>query len=261
MADKASKLTLREWLAQHARAEPVHYKDIAEALERDPASVSASLSIEGKQAQVHNRPAYFQRVGPGLYQYNDLCEGAVDEELIAEVQSRADDFNRATRRELRSEISKLDLESFNELAQRVLFNVRARVEEAEEVHQENGNVVLLTSWLDDGGRSPVVVYAKKCEYDERIESDIIREIRGSLPTYQANQGVLITNGTVTPEGKLEALGYATKDIKLASVPPVHIMDIDIILNVLMESHTGVRVRNVKVLLLDLDFFKSLRRLS
>ena len=68
MADKASKLTLREWLAQHARAEPVHYKKIAEALERDPASVSASLSIEGKQALEDNRPAYFLRTGPGLYQ-------------------------------------------------------------------------------------------------------------------------------------------------------------------------------------------------
>jgi hypothetical protein len=260
LADKASKLTLREWLAQHARAEPVHYKKIAEALERDPASVSASLSIEGKQAQEDNRPAYFQRVGPGLYQYNDLCEGAVDEELIVEVRSRADDFNRATRREMRHEIARLDLEGFNDLARIVLLNVRARVEEAEEVDTYNETVVLLTSWRDDGGRSPVVVYAKKCDYDEKIGADIIREIRGSLPTHQANQGVLISNGIVTNEGKQEALGYAGKDMKV-SVPPVHIMDIEILLNVLLESRTGVRAKNVEVLLLDHDFFKRLRHLS
>nr|KXH70627.1 MAG: hypothetical protein AM325_15585 [Candidatus Thorarchaeota archaeon SMTZ1-45] len=260
LADKATKLTLREWLAQHARAEPVHYKKIAEALERDPASVSASLSIEGKQAQEDNRPAYFQRVGPGLYQYNDLCEGAVDEELIAEVRTRADDFNRATRREMRHEIAKLDLEGFDDLARIVLLNVRARVEEAEEVDIYNETVVLLTSWRDDGGRSPVVVYAKKCDYDEKIGADLIREIRGSLPTHQANQGVLITNGTVTPEGKQEALGYAGRDIKV-SVPPVHIMDIDIILNVLLESRTGVRAKNVEVLLLDHEFFRRLRHSS
>ena len=257
MADKASKLTLREWLAQHARAEPVHYKDIAEALERDPASVSASLSIEGKQAQEDNRPAYFQRVGPGLYQYNDLCEGAVDEELISEVSARAADFNRATRREMRHEIAKLDLNGFTDLARIVLLNVRARVEESVEVDQYNNTVVMITSWRDDGGRSPVVVYAKKCEYDEKIGSDLIREIRGSLPTHQANQGVLITNGTVTNEGKQEALGYTSRDIKV-SVPPVHIMDIEIILNVLMESQTGVRAKDVKVLLLDHEFFKRLR---
>ena len=257
MADKASKLTLREWLAQHARAEPVHYKDIAEALERDPASVSASLSIEGKQAQEDNRPAYFQRVGPGLYQYNDLCEGAVDEELISEVSARAADFNRATRREMRHEIAKLDLNGFTDLARIVLLNVRARVEESFEVDQYNNTVVMITSWRDDGGRSPVVVYAKKCEYDEKIGSDLIREIRGSLPTHQANQGVLITNGTVTNEGKQEALGYTSRDIKV-SVPPVHIMDIEIILNVLMESQTGVRAKDVKVLLLDHEFFKRLR---
>ena len=257
MADKASKLTLREWLAQHARAEPVHYKDIAEALERDPASVSASLSIEGKQAQEDNRPAYFQRVGPGLYQYNDLCEGAVDEELISEVSARAADFNRATRRELRHEIAKLDLNGFTDLARIVLLNVRARIEEAIEVDQYNNTVVMITSWRDDGGRSPVVVYAKECEYDEKIGSDLIREIRGSLPTHQANQGVLITNGTVTNEGKQEALGYTSRDIKV-SVPPVHIMDIEIILNVLMESQTGVRAKDVKVLLLDHEFFKRLR---
>jgi hypothetical protein len=260
MADKASKLTLREWLARHARAEPVHYKDIAEALERDPASVSASLSIEGKQAQEDNRPAYFQRVGPGLYQYNDLCEGAVDEELISEVSARAADFNRATRREMRHEIAKLDLNGFTDLARIVLLNVRARVEESIEVDQYNNTVVMITSWRDDGGHSPVVVYAKKCEYDEKIGSDLIREIRGSLPTHQANQGVLITNGTVTNEGKQEALGYTSRDIKV-SVPPVHIMDNEIILNVLMESQTGVRAKDVKVLLLDHEFFKRLRHSS
>lgn len=260
MADKASKLTLREWLAQHARAEPVHYKDIAEALERDPASVSASLSIEGKQAQEDNRPAYFQRVGPGLYQYNDLCEGAVDEELISEVSARAADFNRATRREIRHEIAKLDIDGFADLARIVLLNVRARIEEAVEVDQYNNTVVMITSWRDDGGHSPVVVYAKMCDYDGKIGSDLIREIRGSLPTHEANQGVLITNGIVTNEGKQEALGYTSRDIKV-SVPPVHIMDIEIILNVLMESQTGVRAKDVKVLLLDHEFFKRLRRSS
>ena len=108
-------------------------------------------------------------------------------------------------------------------------------------------------FADDGGRSPVVVYAKKCEYDEKIGIDLIQRIRGSLPTHQANQGVLITNGTVTPEGKKEALGYRPD---VHSVPPVHIMDIDIILNVLLESRTGVRTKNVEVLLLDQEFFKN-----
>ena len=257
MADKASKLTLREWLAQHARIKPVHYRKIAEALERDPASVSASLSIEGKQAQIGNRPAYFLRAGYGLYQYNDLCEGAVDEELISEVRSRASDFNHATRREMRHEIAKLNLHGFDDLARIILLNTRARIEEAVEVHRYNGTVVLLTSWRDDGGKSPVVVYAKKCEYDEKIGVDLIREIRGSLPTYQANQGVIITNGTVSPEGKQEALGN-TGGMKV-SVPPVHIMDIDIILNILMESRTGVRSKSVEVLLLDHEFFKRLQR--
>lgn len=253
LAEKASKTTLREWLSQNARAEPVHYKKIAEALERDPASVSASLSIEGKQALEDDRPAYFQRVGPGLYKYNDLCEGAVDEELISEVTSQASEFNRVTRREMRHQLAKLELHEFNDLAKIVLLNVRARVEDAIEVDHENGTAVMLTSWRDDGGRSPVVVYAKKCEFDEKIGIDLIQRIRGSLPTHQANQGVLITNGTVTPEGKKEALGYRPD---VHSVPPVHIMDIEIILNVLLESRTGVRSRNVEVLLLDQEFFKN-----
>ncbi|MFW9794644.1 MAG: restriction endonuclease [Candidatus Thorarchaeota archaeon] len=259
MAGKSSKLTLREWLAQHGRNEPVHYKEIAEALKRDPASVSASLSIEWKQAQEDNRPAYFIRAGPGLYQYNDLCEGAVDEELISEVSIRAADINRATRREMSHEISKLSLEGFNNLAKIVLRNVRARFEEIAEVHRNNEIVVLVTSWRDDGGRSPVVVYVRKCDFDERISADLIREIRGSLPKYQANQGVLITNGIVTHDGKQEALGFATHDLKV-SVPPVHIMDNDIILNVLIESGTGVRAKSVEVLLLDDDFFKQLHHL-
>jgi hypothetical protein len=87
----------------------VHYRKIAEALGRDAASVSASLSIERKQAEEDNRPPYFVRMGPGLYQYNDLCEGAVDEELIREVRSRAEEFNLVTRREMRQRIAKLDI--------------------------------------------------------------------------------------------------------------------------------------------------------
>jgi hypothetical protein len=257
LAGKTTKLTLREWLAQYGRNESIHYKEIAEALERDPASVSASLSIEWKQAQEDNRPAYFVRTGPGLYQYNDLCEGAVDEELISEVVARADDYYRATRREMRHEIAKLGLEGFEDLAEIVLHNIRARTEDTMEVHRYNGIVVFVTSWRDDGGRSPVVVYARKCEYDEKIGVDLIREIRGSLPQYQANQGVLITNGTVTTEGKQEALGYREKNLKV-SVPPVHIMDIEIILNILLESRTGVRTKNVEVILLDKEFFKRRR---
>ena len=252
--------TLREWLAEHARQEPVHYKKIAEALDRDPASVSASLSIEGKQAHLDKRPAYFMRTGPGLYQYNEVCEGAVDEELVSEVQARADDFNSATRREMRHEIAKLDLEGFNSLSEIILLNIRARVEETYQVDQYNGTIVMVTSWRDDGGKSPVIVYAKKCEFDERIGPEVIRELRGCLPTYQSNQGVLISNGIVTEDGKKAALGFVTKGVK-ASVPPVHIMDIDIMLNILLESRTGVRTKNVEVLVLDTEFFKRLRRSS
>jgi hypothetical protein len=250
--------TLREWLAEHARQEPVHYKKIAEALDRDPGSVSASLSSEGKEARMDKRPAYFVRTRPGLYQYNEVCEGVVDEELIVEVQARADDFNSATRREMRHEIAKLDIDAFNSLANIILLTIRARVEETNEVDIYNGTIVMVTSWRDDGGRSPVVVYAKKCEFDERIGPDIIRELRGCLPTYQSNQGVLISNGVVSEEGKKAALGFVTKGVK-ASVPPVHIMDIDIMLNILLESRTGVRTRNVEVLVLDNEFFKRLRR--
>jgi len=235
---REQRQTLRAWLAENARAEPVHYKKIAAALARDPASVSASLSIEGKQAQVAKRPAYFLRIGPGLYQYNEVCEGVVDEELVSEVRARADDFNNATRREMRHEIAKLDLEGFDELAK----------------------IVLLTSWRDDGGRSPVVVYAKKCSFDDRISAEVIREIRGSLPTHGSNQGVLISNGIVSEEGKKEALGFSTRGIKV-SVPPVHIMDIEILLNILIESRTGVRSKNVEVLVLDTEFFRRLRRSS
>jgi hypothetical protein len=251
-----SRLTLKEWLAEHARAEAIHYKKIAEALERDPASVSASLSIERKQAQEGNRPPYFIRTAPGLYRYNDLCEGAIDEDLIVEVRARADEFNLATRREMRQAIARLDMDGFEKLAKIILTNIRARYEDTNVIYRNERSVVMLTSWLDDGGHSPVVVYAKKCALDVPIGREIISEIRGILPTVSANQGVLISNGIVSKEGKNEALGYAVNDVKV-SVPPVHIMDIDIVLNILFESRTGVRFRSVDVFLLDEEFFDQL----
>ena len=251
-----SRLTLKEWLAENARAESIHYKKIAEALQRDPGSVSASLSIERRQALVGKRPPYFIRTAPGLYRYNDLCEGAIDEDLIVEVRARADEFNLATRRELRQAIARLDIDGFEKLAKIILANIRARYEDTRVIHRNERSVVMLTSWLDDGGRSPVVVYAKRCALDEPIGREVISEIRGILPTVSANQGVLISNGIVSREGKNEALGYAVNEIKV-SVPPVHIMDIDIVLNVLFESRTGVRFRSVDVFLLDEEFFDQL----
>lgn len=252
--------TLKEWLSEYAHSEPVHYKKIAKALKRDPASVSASLSIEGKLAQEEKRPAYFIRTGPGFYQYNDLCEGAVDEDLITEVRDRADDFNKATRREMRFEISQLDIHGFEELAKIILRNVRTNIEEAEIVRRSQNSVVLVTSWRDDSSKSRVVAFVKQCELDESVDVDTISEIRGSLPINEANQGLLITNGIVTEGAKREALGFSSSDMKVL-VPPVHLMDIDIILNVLIESRTGVKIKNVEVLLLDHGFFNHLKDLQ
>ncbi len=140
----------------------------------------------------------------------------------------------------------------------ILTNIRARVEETEVIRRHDDTVVMITSWRDDGGHSPVVVYAKKCELDEPVGRETILEIRGSLPTLRANQGVLITNGVVSKEGRAEALGYVLEDVKTV-VPPVHLQDIDIMLNILLESRTGVRVRPVEVLLLDAEFFKHISK--
>lgn len=256
---ESNRTTLKEWLAKNAREDPIHYRDIAEELGRDPRSVSASLSIEKRNAEEENRPAYFVRVAPGLYRYNDLCEGAVDEELISEVRHRADDFNKATRAKMRKRIAELSFDAFVELAKIVMVNIRARVEHDEElsaVERYDNTVVFLNSWRDDSGDSTVVFHVKKCDYEEEIGPDTIQKIRGMLPKYRANQGVLITNGKVNKEGRDEALGYDPGGFKV-SVPPVHLMDIEIILNVLTESRTGVKSRKVEVLLLDESFFDSL----
>jgi len=256
MEERVQRRTLKQWLAENARVRPVHYKQIAQALRRDPASVSASLSIEWKQAQADKRPPYFLRVGAGLYRFNDICEGAMDEDLIAEVRDRADEFNAVTRSEMREAIAALDIQGFEKLAKIVLTNIRALVEEMEVIGRYDNTVMMRISWRDDGGRSPVLVYAIKCDLDDEIARSTILEIRGALPIHEANQGVLITNGRVGEEAKKVALGYANEEKKVA-VPPIHLMDIDIILNVLLESRTGVRTKQVEVMLLDTDFFKNL----
>jgi hypothetical protein len=252
LANAKERRTLREWLMENARDSPVHYREIAEALDRDPASVSASLSIEKAQAEVDGRPAYFLRVAPGLYRFNDLCEGAITEQQLDEdlrEKSRASKL--ATRNEMNQAIASLDLDGFRELAEVILVNVRVNREEIRERERYNNTIVLTTSWYDDGGRAPVVFYAKKCELDEPIGKETILEIRGALPIYGANQGVLISNGICTPEATREAVQPNL------SVPPVHIMDKEIILNVLFESRTGVKSSKVEIFLLDSDFFRRL----
>jgi hypothetical protein len=237
---------------ENGRDNPVHYREIAKALDRDPASVSASLSIEKAQAEEDGRPAYFLRVAPGLYRFNDLCEGAITEQQLDEdlrEKSRASKL--ATRNEMNQAIASLDLNGFRDLAEVILVNVRVNREETRERERYNNTIVLTTSWYDDGGRAPVVFYAKKCDLDEPIGKETILEIRGALPIYGANQGVLLSNGICSPEAIREAVQPNL------TVPPVHIMDKEIILNVLFESRTGVKSSKVEIFLPDTDFFKRL----
>ena len=257
MADtQEQRHTLKEWLSENARSEPVHYKQIAEALQRDPSSVSASFSIERKQAREQNRPAYFIRAGSGFYKYNDLCDGIVDEELIKEIRNRADDFNKATRTELRHEIALVELRGFEELVKLILNNVRINVKDAELVRRTSNSTIFVTSWRDDCGGSRVIVYAKKCDFDESVGAEVVSEIRGSMLINEANQGLLITNGIVTDEAKREALGFKSSETKVL-VPPVHLIDNETMLNILLERKTGVRIKNIEILLTDHDFFRQL----
>ena len=153
---------------------------------------------------------------------------------------------------MRLEIAKMNLQVFEELSKYILLNARVRVEEAEIVRRNQNTVVLLASWRDDSGKSRVMIHIRKCDLDELIDVDVIEGIRGFLQTKQANQGVLVSNGIVTEAAKNSALGLEAGS--KAVVQPVHLMDIEIILNVMLESRTGVRSKNVEVLLLDYDFF-------
>lgn len=239
-------------MAQNARNEPIHYREIAEELGRDPASVSASLSIEKAQAETEGRPPYFVRVKAGLYRYNELCEAAKDEEKIdKEIRERAREVNRKTRNDVNEAIARLDLNGFAQLANTILANIRVRVEELHERERYNETVVITGSWLDDGGEAPVVFYVKKCGLNEEIRRETILEIRGALPNYQANQGVLISNGICTREARAAAVESRY------SVPPIHIMDKEIILNVLFESRTAVKSRKIEIFLKDDEFFDEL----
>ncbi len=134
----------------------------------------------------------------------------------------------------------------------VLFNLRATTEDTVERERYDCIVVMTTTWLYDGGHSLVVAYVKKCEMDEPVGKDTILRIWGLLPKYAANQGVLLTNGVVTQEAIQEARGPG-----YASVPPVNLIDRDILLDILFGSRSGVVVRNVEVYLVDRGFFDSL----
>ncbi|TFG14108.1 hypothetical protein EU537_04100 [Candidatus Thorarchaeota archaeon] len=258
MTENNGRTTLRKWLSEHAKEEPVHYRNIADALDRTPESVSASLSIEKKQAEQDERPPYFVRVAPGLYRYNEVCEGAIDEDKISEVRERAKQFNLRAREQLSYAIAELDLDAFENLTKVLLTNIRAHTEPKSdggylEVHERrNGSTVIMTSaWWDDGGKAPVVYYAKKCDLDEEIGKETILEIRGDLPTYGANQGVLLSNGICNDEARRVAVQ------ENRSVPPIHIMDKDIILSILFESRTGIREVPVNVYLIDREFFDNI----
>jgi flagellar basal body-associated protein FliL len=88
--------------------------------------------------------------------------------------------------------------------------------------------------------------------NEPITEDTILVIRGLLQKYHANQGVLISNGICSERAVEEAVNRS------ATVSPVHIMDKEIILNILFEGTKAVKSRRIEVYLKNDDFFEEIR---
>ena len=92
---------------------------------------------------------------------------------------------------------------------------------------------------------PILFQCKR--YANNVTAGTVRDFRGAMAG-RADRGLILTTGGFTGDAQKEA----TRD----GVPPIDLIDGELLMNRLKELELGVRVRTVEVVEVDTGFFDS-----
>ena len=191
-------------LEQHGGKKPMHYRDITQqALDLGWVTTGGRTPEATMYAQVLSEIRRYQKRGeqPRFVQHGRGFVGLarwMGKGLAFEIEQH----NRRVRKELHKRVLALDPTEFEELIGRLLAELGFEDIEVTRRSKDGGIDVRGTLVVGDVIRTRMAVQVKKWEPRNRVQSQTVQQVRGSLGTHE--QGLIITTSDFSAGARTEA---------------------------------------------------------
>ncbi len=191
-------------LEQYGGKQPMHYREVTrQALELDWIATEGRTPEATMYAQVISEIRRYQKRGeqPRFVQHGRGYIGLtrwMGKGLAFEIEQH----NRRVRKELHKRLLALDATEFEELIGRLLAELGFEDIEVTRRSKDGGIDVRGTLVVGDVIRTRMAVQVKKWETRNRVQSQTVQQVRGSLGTHE--QGLIITTSDFSAGARTEA---------------------------------------------------------
>jgi restriction system protein len=218
-------------LEKHGDKKPMHYRDITER-----ALKLAWIATQGKTpeatmyAQVFTEIRRYQKRGeqPRFVQHGRGYVG-LTKWMSKGLGFEIEQHNRRVRRDLHKRLLVMDPTEFEELTARLLAEIGFEDIEVTKRSKDGGIDVRGTLVVGDVIRTRMAVQVKKWGPRNRVQFQIVQQVRGSLGTHE--QGLIVTTSDFTTGARAEAAR--------ANAVPVALMNGEQLVALLAANEIGV----------------------
>lgn len=208
-ADAAEKV-----LQKYGSKKPMHYRDITErALALDWISTEGKTPEATMYAQILTEIRRYQKRGeqPRFVQHGRGYVGLsqwMGKGLAFEIKQH----NKRVRKTLHKQLLAMDPTEFEELVARLLAEIGFEDIEVTQRSKDGGIDVRGTLVVGDVIRTRMAVQVKRWQPKNRVGSDTVQQVRGSLGTHE--QGLIITTSDFSSGARTEAARNDTVPVAL-----------------------------------------------
>jgi restriction system protein len=191
-------------LEQFGDKQPLHYRDITKrALELDMLDTEGKTPEATMYAQILTEIRRYQKRGeqPRFVQHGRGYVG-LSRWMGRGLAFQIEQHNRQVRQALRKRLLGMDPTEFEELIARLLAEIGFENIEVTQRSKDGGIDVRGTLVVGDVIRTRMAVQVKRWQPKNRVQSQTVQQIRGSLGTHE--QGLIITTSDFTAGARTEA---------------------------------------------------------
>lgn len=161
------------------------------------------------------------------------------------IQQKIDEINVNSRKELMDHVLNLDVQRFEELILRLLEAMG--FEETENFGFSINGPADMRGVLRANPLCVVKVAVKAKKWQRTIGPEIVRRLREFLKVIESEQGIIITPSSFSPE--------AIKEANASARTPIHLINGDQLLDLLIQYHVGVKDEEFTIPVIDLDYWE------
>lgn len=180
-----------------------------------------------------------------------LAEREVSSEIVSlerQVKESVERLGIIAERQMLRKLRNLPMPLFARVV--TLYLKRAGFGELTPVHMGSSDEIHMA--VQDrrrGGRFQTAVVIRKDNGDKALSDDVVVALRGSLHRYRSMRGMMITTGVFDEKARTEAV--------IPNLPPVALIDGEVLARELVRLGIGVRERRVNMPTFDESFFGAL----